>query len=66
MDLESMKKVWEAYLEVTEKKLSPAQKKHFDKDNDGDIDDKDMAMLNKKKKEESSCNSKTRNEAKVT
>jgi len=93
MDLKQMKAVWEAYLEVQEKKatvkgkhmsnkqkavdvdgdevvdaddmnkmrkagagrihneakkkLSPAQKKHFDKDNDGDIDDKDMAMLNK-------------------
>ena len=33
------------------KKLSPAQKKHFDKDNDGDIDDKDMAMLNKEANE---------------
>ena len=53
MDLEQMKKVWEAYLEVQEgkKKLSPAQKKHFDKDNDGDIDDKDMAMLNKEANE---------------
>ena len=47
-----MQSVWEAYLEVQEgKKLSAKQKKHFDKDNDGDIDDKDMAMLNKEETE---------------
>ena len=52
MDLKQMKSVWEAYLEVQEgKKLSAKQKKHFDKDNDGDIDDKDMAMLNKEANE---------------
>lgn len=97
MDLKEMKAVWEAYLEVQEKKatvkgkhmsnrqkaadvdgdevvdaddinkmrkdgkgrihneakkkLSPAQKKHFDKDKDGDIDDNDMAMLNKEETE---------------
>jgi len=50
MDIESIKSIWAAFQEVQEKKLSPAQKKHFDKDNDGDIDDADMAMLNKKKK----------------
>lgn len=48
MDLKSMKSVWEAYLEVQEgKKLSAKQKKHMDKDNDGDIDAKDMEMLKK-------------------
>ena len=50
MDIESIKGIWAAFQEVQEKKLSPAQKKHFDKDNDGDIDDEDMAILNKKKK----------------
>ena len=52
MDIKSIKDIWAAFQEVQEKKLSPAQKKHFDKDNDGDIDDADMAMLNKKKKTE--------------
>lgn len=48
MDLKTMKSVWEAYLEVQEgKKLSAKQKKHMDKDNDGDIDAKDMEMLRK-------------------
>jgi len=52
VDLESMKSVWEAYIEVQEgKKLSAKQKKHFDKDNDGDIDDDDMAKLNKEETE---------------
>ena len=52
MDLKSMKSVWEAYIEVQEgKKLSAKQKKHFDKDNDGDIDDDDMAKLNKEANE---------------
>ena len=52
MDLKSMKSVWEAYLEVQEgKKLSAKQKKHMDKDNDGDIDDKDMEMLRKEEAE---------------
>ena len=50
MDIKSIKDIWAAFQEVQEKKLSPAQKKHFDKDNDGDIDDADMALLNKKKK----------------
>jgi hypothetical protein len=57
MDLESMKKVWEAYLEVTEKKLSPKQKE-LDHDGDGDIEGDDLAALRAKKakkKEESSC-----------
>jgi len=56
MDLESMKKVWEAYLEVTEKKLSPKQKK-IDHDGDGDIEGDDLAALRAKKgqKNESSC-----------
>lgn len=57
MDLESMKKVWEAYLEVTEKKLSPKQKE-LDHDGDGDIEGDDLAALRAKKakkKDESSC-----------
>jgi len=57
MDLESMKKVWEAYLEVTEKKLSPKQKE-LDHDGDGDIEGNDLAALRAKKakkKDESSC-----------
>ena len=57
MDLESMKKVWEAYLEVTEKKLSPKQKE-LDVDKDGDIEGDDLAALRAKKAkkaDESSC-----------
>jgi len=49
MDIKQIKGVWEAFLEVQEKKLSPKQKKHFDKDNDGDIDAEDMAALRAKK-----------------
>jgi len=52
VDLKSMKSVWEAYIEVQEgKKLSAKQKKHMDKDNDGDIDAKDMEMLKKEETE---------------
>ena len=70
MDLDSMKKVWEAYLEVTEKKLSPAQKKHLDQDKDGDIDGQDFAALRAKKAkktDEGSCGShrKTKQEGKM-
>lgn len=69
MDLESMKKVWEAYLEVTEKKLSPAQKKHLDQDKDGDIDGQDFAALRAKKAkktDEGSCgSSRTKKEGKM-
>lgn len=57
MDLESMKKVWERYLEVTEKKLSPKQKE-LDVDKDGDIEGDDLAALRAKKAkkaDESSC-----------
>ena len=56
MDLDSMKKVWERYLEVTEKKLSPKQKQ-LDVDKDGDIEGDDLAALRAKKaqKDESSC-----------
>ena len=57
MDLESMKKVWEAYLEVVEKKLSPKQKE-LDVDKDGDIEGDDLAALRAKKAkktDESSC-----------
>ena len=69
MDLESMKKVWEAYLEVTEKKLSPKQKE-LDHDGDGDIEGDDLAALRAKKakkKDESSCGSdrKTKKEGKM-
>ena len=69
MDLESMKKVWEAYLEVTEKKLSPKQKQ-LDVDKDGDIGGDDLAALRAKKAkktDEASCGShrKTKQEGKV-
>jgi hypothetical protein len=47
MDLKSIEATWKAFQEVQEKKLSAKQKKHFDKDNDGDIDDADMKQLNK-------------------
>ena len=47
MDLKSIEATWKAFQEVQEKKLSAKQKKHFDKDNDGDIDDEDMKALNK-------------------
>lgn len=68
MDKKIIEGIWKAFQEVQEKKLSQAQKKHFDKDNDGDIDDADMALLNKKKKtDEASCGKdRTKNEAKTT
>ena len=53
MDIKEIEGIWAAFQEVQEKKLSAKQKKHFDKDNDGDIDDDDMAALNKK--EETEC-----------
>lgn len=53
MDLKTIEGIWTAFQEVQEKKLSAKQKKHFDKDNDGDIDGEDMAALNKK--EETEC-----------
>ena len=53
MDSKTIENIWNAFQEVQEKKLSAKQKKHFDKDNDGDIDDADMAALNKK--EETEC-----------
>jgi hypothetical protein len=53
MDSKTIENIWNAFQEVQEKKLSAKQKKHFDKDNDGDIDGEDMAALNKK--EETEC-----------
>ena len=53
MDIKEIEGIWAAFQEVQEKKLSAKQKKHFDKDNDGDIDGEDMAALNKK--EETEC-----------
>ena len=38
MDKKEIMSIWAAFQEVQEKKLSAKQKKHFDKDNDGDID----------------------------
>ena len=67
MDIKQIKGVWEAYLEVVEKKLSPKQKKHMDKDKDGDIDGADLAALRKEETqevEESSCG-KMRKEEKM-
>jgi hypothetical protein len=54
MSNEYIKMIEERLLEMREKeakKLSPAQKKHLDKDDDGDIDSKDFEMLRKKKSE---------------
>lgn len=71
MDIKQIKGVWEAFLEVQEKKLSPKQKKHMDQDKDGDIDGDDMAALRAKKegygkmKKESSCGGKMRKEEKM-
>ena len=56
MSNEYIKMIEERLLEMREKeakKLSPAQKKHLDKDDDGDIDSKDFEMLRKKKSESS-------------
>jgi hypothetical protein len=47
MDIKSIEATWKAFQEVQEKKLSAKQKKHMDKDNDGDIDADDMAALRK-------------------
>jgi len=58
MDKKVIENIWRAFQEVQEKKkLSPAQKKHMDKDKDGDIDASDLAALRAKKaqKDESSC-----------
>jgi hypothetical protein len=53
MSNEYIKMIEERLLEMREKAktLSPAQKKHLDKDDDGDIDAKDFDMLRKKKSE---------------
>ena len=53
MSNEYIKMIEERLLEMREKAktLSPAQKKHLDKDDDGDIDSKDFDMLRKKKSE---------------
>lgn len=68
MDLDSMKKVWERYLEVTEKKLTPKQKQ-LDVDKDGDIEGDDLAALRAKKAkktDESSCGKdRMKKEAKI-
>jgi len=54
MSNEYIKMIEQRLIEMREKKeLSPAQKKHLDKDNDGDIDGKDFEMLRKKKSESS-------------
>lgn len=52
---EYIKMIEERLLEMREKakELSTAQKKHLDKDDDGDIDAKDFEMLRKKKSESS-------------
>jgi hypothetical protein len=47
--METIKNLMKAYQEIVEKKLSPAQKKHMDVDDDGDIDDKDLKKLRSKK-----------------
>jgi hypothetical protein len=68
MDIKQIKGVWEAFLEVQEKKLSPKQKKHMDQDKDGDIDGADLAALRKEESEEveeSSCGGKMRKEEKM-
>jgi hypothetical protein len=49
MDKKEIIAVWEKYLEVTEKKLSPKQKE-LDVDGDGDIEGDDLAALRAKKK----------------
>ena len=49
MDKKEIIAVWEKYLEVTEKKLSPKQKE-LDVDGDGDIEGDDLAALRSKKK----------------
>jgi len=49
MDIKQIKGVWEAFLEVQEKKLSPKQKKHMDQDKDGDIEGDDLVALRAKK-----------------
>jgi hypothetical protein len=68
MDKKVIENIWKAFQEVQEKKkLSPAQKKHMDKDKDGDIDASDLAALRKEENEEveeSSCG-KMRKEEKV-
>jgi hypothetical protein len=45
MDKKYLKAIADAWAEVTEKKLSPKQKKHMDTDKDGDIDATDLANL---------------------
>jgi len=68
MDKKVIENIWRAFQEVQEKKkLSPAQKKHMDKDKDGDIDASDLAALRKEENEEveeSSCG-KMRKEERV-
>ena len=52
-DKEITNNIWRAYLEVVEgKKLTDKQKKHMDKDNDGDIDGEDLSALRKEEKTE--------------
>ena len=54
MSNEYIKMIEQRLIEMREKKgLSPAQKKHLDKDKDGDIDGKDFDILRKKKDESS-------------
>jgi len=54
MSNEYIKMIEQRLIEMREKKeLSPAQKKHLDKDKDGDIDGKDFEILRKKKDESS-------------
>jgi len=54
MNIEYIRMIEQRLIEMREKKeLSPAQKKHLDKDADGDIDGKDLEILRKKKVESS-------------
>jgi len=50
VDLESIKSIWESWKEVQEKKLDPVGQADGDIDNDGDEDESDKYLANRRKK----------------